>query len=54
MAINPDMTFDWKAEPDARQSYVLKKRTDGRDNDRHVERVCEDLMIAPAKLSMRK
>jgi hypothetical protein len=49
MALNRDMTFEWKAEPDARQSYVLKKKTDGRDNDRHVERVCEGLMIATPK-----
>jgi hypothetical protein len=49
MALNPDMTFEWKPEPDARQSYLLKKRSPARDNDRHVERICEELMIAPPK-----
>ncbi|HEY3901593.1 MAG TPA: nucleoside hydrolase [Chthoniobacter sp.] len=47
MDIRPDMTFEWKPEPDRHQSYLLKKRRDGKPNDRYIESVLEELLTQP-------
>jgi hypothetical protein len=45
--LNPDMTFEWKYDRDADQSYLLKKQADGKPNDRAIEKVIEDLVLTP-------
>lgn len=45
MDLNADMTFRWKSEPDGRQSYLLKRKVDGKPNDRAIEQVIEELMM---------
>lgn len=47
MALEPDMTFEWKASPDSRQAYLLKKKPNGKPNDREIERAIEGLMMYP-------
>jgi hypothetical protein len=44
MDLHPDMTFDWKSEPDRHQSYLLKKQQDGKPNDHYIESVLEELL----------
>ncbi len=38
MDLHPDMTFDWKSEPDRHQSYLLKKQQD-RENRKSLHRI---------------
>ena len=48
--LKPDMTFEWKAEPDNEQSYLLKKKdASGKPNDREVEAVLDALLIQAPK-----
>lgn len=47
MNLREDMTFDWTPDPEGRQRYLLKKRIDGKPNDRHVESVLEELLLSP-------
>jgi inosine-uridine nucleoside N-ribohydrolase len=47
MDLHTDMTFDWKADPDRQQSYLLKKRTEGKTNDRYIESVLDELLVQP-------
>lgn len=49
MDLNPDMTFRWKSDPNGNQSYLLKRKVDGKPNDREIERVIEDLMLKPPR-----
>ncbi len=50
MDLQPDMTFEWKpGKPERRQSYLLKRRVDGKPLDRDVERAIEELMLAPPR-----
>lgn len=42
MDLKPDVTFDWQPVAGGRQRYLLKKP----DNDRHVESVLNELLIA--------
>jgi len=44
MDIQPDNTFVWRYEQ-ARHQYLLKRKVDGKPNDREIERVIEELMI---------
>lgn len=46
MDIHPDMTFEWKDEPERGQGYLLKKKVDGKANDREVEKALEELAMA--------
>lgn len=50
MDLQPDMKFEWKFDQDRQQSYLLKKKTDGKPNDRHIERVLDELLIQTPKL----
>lgn len=46
MNLKPDMTFTWKAQPDSRQAYLLKKKNkDGILSDRAVEAALEQLLL---------
>lgn len=45
MNLYPDMTFSWSFAENGRQRYLLKKP----DNDRHVEAVLNQLLIAPSR-----
>lgn len=51
MDLRPDMTFRWRngGGEGRLQGYLLKRKTDGRDNDRYVEQVIEDLMLQPPR-----
>lgn len=44
MDIQPDNTFVWRYEQDKHQ-YLLKRKVDGKPNDREIERVIEELMM---------
>lgn len=46
MELKKDMTFDWRFDAAGQQRYLLKKP----NNDRHVEAVLDQLLIAPRKL----
>jgi hypothetical protein len=45
MDLKPDMTFTWRDADDGRQSYLLKKVTNGVPSDRRVEAVLDDLLV---------
>lgn len=45
MDLQPDMTFEWKPGGGT-QNYLLKKKVDGKPNDREIEKVIEELMMA--------
>jgi hypothetical protein len=47
MDLKPDMTFEWKFDRDANQSYLLKKSVDGKPDDAHVEEVLDQLLTHP-------
>lgn len=47
MNLQPDMKFDWQPAADGKQRYLLKKPA----NDRHVEAVLNELMVAPCQAS---
>ncbi|HEX8911154.1 MAG TPA: nucleoside hydrolase, partial [Humisphaera sp.] len=50
ISFQPDVTFDWKADPNGPQTYLLKKRdAAGKPNDRDVERALEALLLQPPK-----
>lgn len=45
-----DMAFEWKYDQDRKQSYLLKRKVDGRPNDRYIEETLEGLMMqAPGR-----
>ena len=46
MYILPDMTFKWDFAINKNQSYLLKRRIDDVPNDRYIEQVLEELLIA--------
>lgn len=50
MDLHPDMTFEWKPDPSARQTYLLKKRKDGVPNDRMIEGVLETLLVQAPRI----
>ncbi|HSJ02574.1 MAG: family 16 glycoside hydrolase [Verrucomicrobium sp.] len=53
MDLKPDMTFEWKSEPDAQQSYLLKKKDAAggtKANDRDVEKALEELLLKAPKM----
>lgn len=45
MDLHPDMTFEWKADRDSQQAYLLKKMRDGKPSDRYVESVLDTLLL---------
>jgi hypothetical protein len=49
LAINPDLTFEWKYDQDGNQAYLLKRLVDGKPNDRAIEKVIEELVLTPPK-----
>lgn len=49
MLILPDMTFRWDFAIDKNQAYLLKKKIDGVPNDRYIEQVLDELLIAPPR-----
>lgn len=49
LELQPDLTFTWRAVPDRGQSYLLKKRIDGKPNDRAIEAVLDDLLTQPPR-----
>lgn len=50
MDLRADMTFDWKPDPSRNQRYLLKKTADGVSNDRFIESVLDELLVAPPKV----
>ena len=50
MKLEPDMKFVWEESPDSEQEYLLKKKIDGKPNDRVIEDAISELMLkAPKK-----
>jgi hypothetical protein len=49
MDLHEDMTFEWRSEEGRNQSYLLKKRVDGKSNDRYIESVLDELLLIPPK-----
>lgn len=45
MDLHPDMTFEWKSAADGNQRHLLKKRRNGKPNDRYVESVLDELLV---------
>lgn len=45
MDIKPDATFAWKFDGDKNQAYLLKKKAEGKPNDRYIEHVLDELLI---------
>lgn len=45
MELRPDMTFDWRFADEGKQRFLLKKMSDGKPNDRHVESVLNALLV---------
>jgi hypothetical protein len=50
MALQPDMTFEWRPDADRNQAYLLKKQRDGEPNDRYIEQVLDELLIRTPRL----
>lgn len=44
-----DMTFRWNDANDKDQAYLLKRKTNGRPNDRDIEKLLEGLVMTPPK-----
>ncbi len=42
--LRPDMTFEWRSEPEGRHAYLLKKAVDTAAVDRRIERELEQLL----------
>jgi len=53
MDLQPDMQFQWINDPTGNQTYLLKRKVDGRPNDRLIETTIEDLILAPPQLRQR-
>lgn len=50
MELKANMTFTWQEDGDRAQAYLLKRRIDGKPNDRQIEAVLNELLTAaPAK-----
>lgn len=49
MDLKEDMTFVWKYDTDKNQAYLLKRRVNGRPNDREVEAAVEKLVMTPPR-----
>jgi hypothetical protein len=49
MDLHADLTFDWVDGPATNQAYLLKRTVDGKPNDRYIEQICEELMLAAPK-----
>ncbi|MEA3209797.1 MAG: hypothetical protein QOE70_2854 [Chthoniobacter sp.] len=49
MEIQLDVTFEWKFDADKDQGYLLKKRRDGKPNDRYIESVLDELLVQPPR-----
>jgi hypothetical protein len=49
MDLRPDMTFEWKPRAEQGQAYLLKRKVDGKPNDRYIERVLDELLIQPPR-----
>lgn len=47
MDLHEDMTFEWVADPEGKQAYLLKKKIDGRLNDTYVESILDKLLVSP-------
>jgi hypothetical protein len=54
MDLHPDMTFEWNLDADKNQSYLLKKRPDGKPNDRFIESVLNDLLVQPPRSAKQR
>lgn len=54
MDLQPDMTFQWKYDPDRHQGYLLKRKRDGQANDRAIEQTIEELMLQPPRHRQEK
>ncbi|HSI10902.1 MAG TPA: hypothetical protein VK961_02605 [Chthoniobacter sp.] len=50
MDLQPDMQFQWISDPTGNQAYLLKRKVDGRPNDRLIETTIEDLILTPSPL----
>ncbi|QOV89396.1 nucleoside hydrolase [Humisphaera borealis] len=48
MDLQPDMTFTWQPGG-GKQSYLLKRKPDGKPNDRAIEQAVEQLMMHPRR-----
>jgi hypothetical protein len=49
MDLKADMTFEWKADASRKQTYLLKKKVNGKVNDEYVERVLDELLVQAPK-----
>ncbi|HYG77543.1 MAG TPA: nucleoside hydrolase [Planctomycetota bacterium] len=49
MDLQPDMTFEWRYDKNKQHAYLLKKKIDGKPNDRLIETAIEELMMTPPK-----
>ena len=49
MDLHPNMTIEWQAANDTRQSYLIKKVRDGQPNDRYIESVLDGLLTQPPR-----
>jgi len=49
MNLLPDVKFEWQFTADGNQSFLLKKRRDGKPNDRYIESVLDDLLLQPPR-----
>lgn len=49
MDLQPDMTFEWRQDPDGRHGYLLKRQDDVAAHDRRIEAIIEELMLQPPR-----
>lgn len=49
MKLQPDASFEWQFVADGNQSFLLKKRRDGKPNDRYIEGVLDELLLQPPR-----
>lgn len=49
MDLQTDMTFEWKYDRERGQGYLLKRKVDGKPNDRYIEQTLETLMLQAPK-----
>ncbi len=49
MDLQQDMTFEWRYDQDSKQGYLLKRKVDGKPNDRYIEQTLEALMLQAPK-----
>ncbi len=49
MNLQPDMTFTWEPGAEQGQAYLLKRKIDGKPNDRAIEQVIDGLLVQPPR-----